>query len=467
MSPYSIKAIQNPFNGHWTLHIGHFDVELFFFLKDRMPIFEEPPVQFRIVTENTERVFFGSNNIVNGTVVLELAEPKKSSGVFITFRGWTYLSAGDNAFIEDIFSFKTALWSPQNGLESDMIPAGIHRFPFTFSIPVDENIPPSFLDDYDGVEYILDACIERPHRLPHTMSLRIVVIPVVDCNLPKYAVEVQREEEKTVCCCCCSSGPITLTARVPSAAYCPGEVIPVHARVENRSTSTLYRVSCSFVSDMLMVKKSTTSHRFRNLASSEVCQTIPPSHGRSSSVFLLRIPPCAPSFPLDSGRIVSLSYSIHVVVTLPLGHSNVVVKLPITIGTIPHRSPPLFSDQISDEQQPQAPLCPWANPGDITRMASIQTTRPDRSSISTDFESYDDSLRFMFQGGKFMRCVYFEMPKPVIPSFLTSSGDESTPLLDGNASTPGSDELKPTTTTTSSISPLDIPSSIFVSDNNA
>jgi len=90
----------------------------------------------------------------------------------------------------EIFNIKTPLWLPQNGEESDMIPVGKYEFPFSFTFPEDFILPPSF-EGMDGyIRYEIVANIDRPWKFDHNCSYPIFFIPVLDCNDPRFATEV-------------------------------------------------------------------------------------------------------------------------------------------------------------------------------------------------------------------------------------------------------------------------------------
>ena len=412
---------------------------------------EALPAQFEIVLENSDGILFGENKTVKGNVVLKLTEPKKSSGMYISFygeilAGWR--DADDQPVSQSIelFSFREPLWTPKDGQDSDFIQPGLYTYPFSFAIPDDKSFPPSFDLGESHVAYVLKAQIDRPKRDKHQCYRVLSVIPVRDCNDPKYATEVRREDERTMCCLCCSSGPVSLVARIPSSSWCPGEVVPVVFNIENHSNVDVKDVSCCLVSHSLLQAKRSQHSKTRYGQRLTLGKSVP-AGSDISNVFLLRIPPCSPTIPIELGRIISLDYSIRVRAHLPSGHADLVNSLPITIGTIPHQSPPLFSEQMSDpQQQAQGPRYPWANPEDISRVAA------DRVAAKSQSTKTRESIKH----------VCFMMPSPTVPALFVSNGHEHTPLLSetstASASTDSSTESATTTTTSSS---FQMPESFF------
>ena len=298
-----------------------------------------------------------------------------------------------------------------------------------------------------------------------------MVLPALDyCNDPAFAIEVQREEEKTLTlskCCWKSSRHVSVSARIPASAWCPGEVVPVMAHVRNFSDLDLENVSCSLVAHALFMSGTSSARGCPTLKERVLLRVIHAGE-EIRHRFLVRIPPCPPSFSLETGRLISVEYAIRISV-----FDTSIVELPITIGTIPHRSQPLFPEQMNDEQQSMVRVFSWANPDDITGMAAAccrSGTQPFPAkyrnvAVSEPRPSFHE-----------MKYVYFEMPAPDLSSSAKPGGDrfrtpgdgEMQPLLGGSSrTTPGCTELRTVAATTTSIrssttsSSFEAPTSIF------
>jgi len=320
------------------------------------------------------------------------------------------------------------------------IEPGHYEYPFTISLP-DRELPPSYENGPNFIRYELEA-----RTSPHwTSSIRscvpVIVIPTMDCNSLDRGHEGREEKEKTVCCCCFRDrGSVSLTVRTPSTFWCPGEVVPVAVKIENHSTSFLDDVSCRLIASNRLSYRSKQRFFIREYPVLKLNQMIPPKSERSN-VFLYRIPPCCPHFSFIRfvhGDVFSITvdYKLRVTVHHPVFGLN--VWLNVGIGTVPHRSSPVFSEQMSGPQQSQSVSYPWANPKCVSEAATALL----QSSQSTSWEDpppADD-----------LKCVYFDMPPPSIPSVLTPGGREQTPLISSSsaAPTPGSFDHSATTTTT-------------------
>lgn len=414
-----------------------------------MPLFEAAPRQFYIATQNWQRVFFAGYNQINGVVVLDLVEPKKTRGVFVHLIGtarthWTETETYTNDKGEsktrtvtysdsaEIVHLRTAVWLPPSGLESDLLPPGTYSLPFSFTTPPNQVLPPNF-DSTDGkITYTLKANIDRPWKWDHRTFLPITLLPVVDCNDPRYAVELNRQDEKTMCCCCCASGPIIATVRSPASAWCPGECVPFMVRIENHTKSEMSDISCAIDCETTCYAGHRSRSESKRLAEEKLGRPVPPNSDTTETLYV-RVPSCCPSFSRQAGRIIAHEYWLHLTVHLPAGSFNMHLRMPVVMGTIPHMRPPLFREQMGEQQQ--MPVYDWASAERIAQaaaQAAAQATAPPVPSEYQDAytESTDPDVSTL--GGK-TEYVYFEMPKSNMQATVTvhalGGGDERAPLL--------------------------------------
>jgi len=392
-----------------------------------------------------------------------LIEPKRARGVFIHLIGrvrthWTEtesytdprtnetktrtVTRSDSA---EILHLQAPVMLPQNGASEDFLPVGQYSFPFSFSTPPNTVLPPNFDTKYGKITYVLKANIDRPWKYDHRCFLPISLLPVADCNDPRYGNELSRQEEKTMCCCCCASGPIIASARIPVSAWCPGELVPCLVTLENHTSSPMQDVS--FVLDCQTTYHAGHHHKSdsKRVGTVKLGRQIP-ANDEIKEVLYLRVPSCCPSFSLQAARIISHEYWFHVIIHLPAGSFNLHLRMPTVIGTIPHVSPPLFAEQRN--QAASAPVYSWASVEGITKAAAAVAPQAAPSAPSAYEDAYTESAdpdESSFSGQ--MQYVYFEMPQAPMPGFPAASapGDERTPLM-GSAPVTGAT----TTTTTSS-----------------
>ena len=443
---------------------------------------EKPPVHFLIVTENKDLVIFGRNRTIRGQVLLELAEPRKARGLNLCFEGkvktsffTTRITQIHPAFYteesmidgrdRELFKKTAALWSPKEGEEEGFIPAGRHVFPFCFDFPDDETLPPNLSSEKGSISYAIEATIERPWDTNDKCSAPISYIPVYDFNDQFSAKAIEEQQEELQCCLSFfPTGSIIISARIPSNAWCPGEVIPVLVRVQNQSFSHTKDVSCYILGDVTFDSYLDLGYCTKTFSKQNLGHEVPPK-SEIKKLFLLRVPPCPPSF---SAKDLWLDYKVQATVLFSDKFSYLGVRIPIRIGTIPHKSPPVLPEQAIN--QSQIPVYNWANPEDVTRMAAdvIESRKVSMT------RSFDELVKEAAPPRRVH--VYYEMPCPAVPAALsvnpqettTSSGREcsrngdslSKPILRENLSAHLSDETSTTTTTT--VSTDGAPSSFLV-----
>ena len=222
--------------------------------------------------------------------------------------------------------------------------AGNHVLPFSFLLP--PNLPSSFEGQHGHIRYFIEAKMGRSGLSGLvTFNKRkiqfITINSIADLNVIEKASSPQINSKiKTFGCLCCTSGPISVTVRIPRNGYTPGEFIPISAEVDNLSTKTinctearLYQV-VTFISKGGYTPKKDTSTRIIQ----EVHRGQIEAGGSDTWNSLpLSIPPVPPT-GLGGCRIIHVSYILEFRVdTSGLG-SALVVYTPITIGNIPLRS---------------------------------------------------------------------------------------------------------------------------------
>ena len=188
---------------------------------------------------------------VEGSVLLELLEPKKTQGISIVFAGTAYVhsvndtrpyepsSRDDTVLVYDsntevIFDDQLIrLWG--NGKDSQELAAGRYQFPFKFQFPSNMTLPTSFESCNGYIRYSLIATIQRSWKFNHTTTRALTVNEIVDINTGQLTSPLSSSNEKMICCLCCASRPISLSVKTDRGGYCPGESIALTMEVENHS----------------------------------------------------------------------------------------------------------------------------------------------------------------------------------------------------------------------------------------
>ena len=332
------------------------------------------PKLFVINLSGNNPVYFAGSN-VDGSVLLELSEPKKTQGISIVFSGKAYVhwteqhttGTGDQRRTETVHYSDSEiifndvliqLWG--NGRDSQELAAGRYEFPFKFQLPSNLVLPTSFESHTGYIRYSLLARISRSWKFDHTTTRAITVNEIVDINTAQLTAPLSSSNEKTLCCLCCASGPISLSAKTDRGGYCPGESIAISTEGENHSNR---RITCVRATLKQVVVYYARGH---SRVSGKIIQRIEgpgiePGATSNWSNELLPIPATVPS--ISYCRILNLSYVLTVTLGIPRA-IDLHVTIPITVGNVPFRGgEPSAVGTNNFSAQPSAPYPPpAANP---------------------------------------------------------------------------------------------------------
>lgn len=145
---------------------------------------------------------------------------------------------------------------------------------------------------------------------------------------------VESSVEQRLYCWCFISGPISLHVRTDRKGYCPGESIAITARFENNSnrsltpTVSLYQTQSASAGGKCMLRK------FK--LTSITGLVIDPRSSVEWDAIPLKVPAVSPT--INNCCLVRVEYFVRVVLEVR-GGKNLSTDLPITVGTVPFRSP--------------------------------------------------------------------------------------------------------------------------------
>ena len=337
------------------------------------------PKVFIINLSGNNLVYFAGSN-VEGSVLLEITEPKKTQGISIVFSGKAYVhwteqhstGTGDNRRTETVHYSDTEilvndvfiqLWG--NGKDSQELAAGRYEFPFKFQLPSNLVLPTSFESHTGYIRYSLLARMSRSWKFDHTTTRAITVNEIIDINAAQLTMPLSSSNEKTLCCLCCASGPLSLSAQTDRGGYCPGESIAISTEGENHSNRRVNSVRATLKQ---VVVYNARGHRrvVGHIIQRIEGPGIEPGASSNWSNELLPIPAIVPS--INSCRILNLSYVLTVTFGIPRA-VDLHVTIPVTIGNVPFRggeSAPVSSNTATAPYPPPAgadPYPPVANSG--------------------------------------------------------------------------------------------------------
>ncbi|XP_048738023.1 arrestin domain-containing protein 3-like isoform X1 [Ostrea edulis] len=302
--------------------------------------------KFDIVFKNSDGVCV-SGNPLYGTVVLELSGKLKLHDILLRFHGYASVcwierhssghgknkkAVAKHFSSEEIYFDHTVNIYGHVGKEVQTLPSGSHSIPFEFHLPAD--CPTSYEGSIGRVRYYVSARIRKLYEIEHTTMKLFTVINHLDVNNDlRLQQSADANNEIMLCCLCCKSGPISATLFLETIGFVPGEGIPIHVEIENRSGRKISAASVT----LLMVVRYNTSKKSKTHTNkvASACKT--EWNAGKSGVWTgerLIIPSVPPSY-LFGCDIIDISYVLELKVH-PSGPSfTLPVKMEVVIGTKP------------------------------------------------------------------------------------------------------------------------------------
>ena len=212
-----------------------------------------------------------------------------------------------------------------------VIPAGVHRFPFQFWLPA--RCPSSFESQfgYGSIRYMLTATVWKANKTK-TMKWNVVVNDFVDANLPRLIQpQTVSDAETVVGLCSCITGTISLSVTTDRKGYRVGESIAITVKAKNNSRSRVTAIQA------FLEQRATFfayNHQDRHVQhETKIIQKIQGPGIRSGDTGSwvnkpLVVPPTIPSITFG---IIKVSYCVSVVLVIRFSQ-DFRVAIPITIG---------------------------------------------------------------------------------------------------------------------------------------
>ena len=291
---------------------------------------------------------------VTGTLLLDVDEPKSYKEIVIQFCGRSYVhwteshteGSGDSrrtvthsySSTEPYVDLVAPLWNSQQSPDGKL-PPGQYNWPFSFTVP--PTVPSSFEGSVGNIRYsLVGKIVTGLLKFNHNVELRIPVQQLVKITDPRLLQPVRQEVQKRICCLCCASGPIVMTVAVPKTGFCIGEVLQLHASLENGSSRRL-TMNATITQRVVYRAQGSTNwggKTLLNIASDE----IEPQATRNWDPTIT-----VPTEGMDiihetSCRNIKVTYTLTVVCRIPRAF-NLSLAVPIQLGN------------CQDEQQTTAP----------------------------------------------------------------------------------------------------------------
>jgi len=303
-------------------------------------------LDFQVILDNPVKVYFAGQP-VSGRVLVNVSEPKKMKCLKVQMvgRGEVHWDESETRSVtvngetrnetitRDYRASESYLDQEAVLFHGPSLPPGTHLFPFTFLLPA--SLPSSYESRIGHVRYFIKADIVRDWRWNHKTKQHVTVNGILDLNLfPSTLQAGSSHDYKTLCCLCCRSGPISALIATNRTGFVPGELIGFSAEVDNQSTREM---SGSFLNLVEVVTYRTSQkNKTEQRVVAEIRRgRIGPGCQDMWEGVTMRVPALPPTNLAGPCNIISVQYKLDFHVD-PSGLSfDLVVSLPITVGTIP------------------------------------------------------------------------------------------------------------------------------------
>jgi len=356
-------------------------------------------VDFQVILDNPMKVYFAGQPVSGQVLVNVSQQPKKMKCLKVAMvgRGEVHWSESETRSVtvngetrnetvtRDYRASESYLDQEAVVFHGQSLNPGTHLFPFTFLLP--GSLPSSYESRIGHVRYFIKADIVRDWRWNHKTKQHVTVNGILDLNLFPSALQAgSSHNHKTLCCLCCRSGPISALIATNRTGFVPGEMIGFSAEVDNQSTREM---SGSFLNLVEVVTYRTPQkNKTEQRVVAEIRRgRIGPGCQDMWEGVTMRVPSVPPTNLAGPCNIISVQYKLDFHVD-PSGLSfDLVVSLPITVGTIPPTQyiptlapPPPHSTFYPPQKDPNHPIYP------------SQTSRPPASHLPSAPQAPDSQI---------------------------------------------------------------------------
>ncbi|KAH8394593.1 hypothetical protein KR215_009887 [Drosophila sulfurigaster] len=260
-----------------------------------------------------------AGQVVTGKVTLKLDKLKLAKAVTLNING-----------------FAETQWTESRGTAEVSLEPGVHVYNFTCQIPA--TCPSSIEGHFGRIRYMTKVSIVRPWKFDQSYTRCFTVLKMMDLNYdsPILRVPAHCESLKTYCCWPCTSDPLQLQLTLPQTGFVPGQICIVDMLVTNDSHIRVEQLQISLV--MMVTYHAShfarTSSKNERIVVTKLMGDPVPNHCKKQFKYSLRLPATPPTC-FNLCRIIQIAYQVEVEAKVKGFHRNEVLKVPLTIGSVP------------------------------------------------------------------------------------------------------------------------------------
>uniref|UniRef100_A0A7E4W6C0 Arrestin_C domain-containing protein n=1 Tax=Panagrellus redivivus TaxID=6233 RepID=A0A7E4W6C0_PANRE len=302
-----------------------------------------------------EKDVYYAGEPLTGCVVLENTENIKIRGIRVLLRGKAHvqlkvMKSGERKTLKDdqyLLDEKIVIWGKDKSEPPDaqqILPRGMHTFNFAFQLPQCQ-MPCSLETRMGTIRYYVKCIIDIPYASsPQGIKYFSLIGPHIDCMEEKYLAALCGADYKKRCFRCCQRGQIGIRCILERTAYCSGENLRIKAWVDNSQDFTInlnirlfqiieYRVEKGVLGETKTV--TSTAVEFR---SSTVAENSQVKFDSMLEQHPIKIPVVPPTM-VGVCRLMQIYYTLKVSVEDERKNETLEMEFPVTIATVPYRSP--------------------------------------------------------------------------------------------------------------------------------
>ncbi|XP_037536418.1 arrestin domain-containing protein 3 [Nematolebias whitei] len=182
---------------------------------------------------------FSEGDVITGTVNLQLSKETKVQKLFVKAKGdanthWTK-KRGDRTHTYSAHTryFKLKQFLTPEGSEENVLPAGIHVYKFSFTIPT-ESMPSSFKGAHGKIVYKLEAKLSRSWRMNSNAEVEINFVSKSFPNI--YSLMSPQVDSTDKEMGLFSKGQVHMDVTVNRGVFASGETVEIVANINNSSS---------------------------------------------------------------------------------------------------------------------------------------------------------------------------------------------------------------------------------------
>nr|CAB3263121.1 uncharacterized protein LOC101243229 [Phallusia mammillata] len=280
---------------------------------------------------------FRPGDCVTGYVIVISQSSSRSDGIELEWKGRVNIMNRNNQQASFLV-FRTAQVLNHSDSEAEGNDREI-RIPFKHRLP--NPIPPSHMgaSSYASVRYSVEATLRREWedgviKLSTEKSFSVVTVKeIIPSNLKQVKLN---HHVRAMMCCCCLFPSIEVGLAINKRAFYPGEDVLIQMAVVNNSGSEIVGVNLKLLQLVSIVCNAGYSYQRSVVQELNLHQIVIPSNRSPYSMPMKKIPVPAVSPTYDTGNdILSMKYEIQCIICLPSFYDDLILTLPVVIGTYP------------------------------------------------------------------------------------------------------------------------------------